>query len=49
MAKRQAIRVTVNVDGDVASKMDDLVEKKVFRNRSHAYEVAAENLVKQES
>lgn len=49
MAKPDKVRVTINLDASVAQKMDDLVDQKKFRNRSHAYEVAAENLAKQET
>jgi metal-responsive CopG/Arc/MetJ family transcriptional regulator len=39
-------KISVTIDEDTLCKVEELVKTKIFRNRSHFFEVAAERYVK---
>jgi len=42
------IKITVTVDPEIVSRIDELVKRQVYRNRSHAVEVALRLLLEKE-
>jgi len=39
-------KISVTIDEETLKKVEELVDTKIFRNRSHFFELAAEELVK---
>lgn len=39
-------KISVTIDEETLKKVEEMVESKIFRNRSHFFEVAAEKFVK---
>jgi len=40
------VKITVTIDPEVISRVDELVKRQIYRNRSHAVEVALRMLIK---
>ena len=39
-------KISVTIDEETLKKVEEMIESKIFRNRSHFFEVAAEKYVK---
>jgi len=40
-------KISVTIDEETLKKVKEMIETKIFRNRSHFFEVAAEKFVKE--
>ncbi len=42
------VKITVTIDSEVINRIDNLVKRQVYRNRSHAVEVALRMLIEKD-
>jgi len=42
------VKITVTIDPEVISRVDELVKRQIYRNRSHAVEVALRILIEKD-
>ncbi len=42
------VKITVTIDSEVICRVDELVKRQIYRNRSHAVEVALRMLIEKD-